>query len=480
MGQVEVLRRDARDVGCFELECDVLVVGFGCAGACAAIEAAQAGAKVLVVERSGGAGGPSINSGGFLYLGGGTALQKALGYEDSAENMFRYMMAACGPAPDEALIAPYCEGSALHFDWIVKQGVPYRASYFPGNHEPFTTDDGLTYSGSEHVHPFNQIARPAPRGHAPQSIRDKGALLMNRLIASALAAGARPAYQSRCDQLVIERDGRVSGAILSTLEGERAVRVRKGVILTAGGFIYNDAMLARYAPALLRCGSKVGTETDDGLGIRLGLAAGGEAIRMEAGDVSMAIFPPNRLRSGIFVNQYGQRFLNEDVYFGRAGETVLFHQDGKAYHIVDDACFERPTHFPIELAGVGETIEELESEVGFPKGVLQATVAYYNEHAACREDPLFHKLPEWLVPLVKPPFAAIDLRAEQPFFTAFTLGGLRIDAHARVLGASGAPVPGLYAAGRTTSGVAKQGYSSGMSLGDGSFFGRRAGRHAAG
>jgi 3-oxo-5alpha-steroid 4-dehydrogenase len=107
-----VLRRDARDVGRFDLECDVLVVGFGCAGACAAIEAAAAGARVLVVERSGGPGGTSINSGGFLYLGGGTALQKALGYEDSAENMFRYMMAACGPAPDEALIAPYCEGSA--------------------------------------------------------------------------------------------------------------------------------------------------------------------------------------------------------------------------------------------------------------------------------------------------------------------------------------------------------------------------------
>ena len=44
---------------------------------------------------------------------------------------------------------------------------------------------------------------------------------------------------------------------------------------------------------------------------------------------------------------------------------------------------------------------------------------------------------------------------------------------------SGSPIPGLYAAGRTTSGIAKQGYSSGMSIGDGSFFGRRAGRHAA-
>jgi len=426
-----------------------------------------------------GAGGTSVNCGGFLYLGGGTALQKALGYEDSAENMYRYMMAACGPDPDPALIAPYCEGSIEHFDWIVKQGVPYRASYFPGNHEPFTSDDGLTYSGSEHVHPFNTIAIPAPRGHAPRSIRDKGALLMNKLIASALAAGIRTAFQSRCTALVLERDGRVAGAVLATLEGERTVRARRGVVLTAGGFIYDEAMLRRHAPQLARCGSKVGTETDDGSGIRLGLAAGGEAIRMDAGDVSMAVFPPNALRRGLFVDRHGRRFLNEDVYFGRAGESVLFHQEGRAFLIVDDGCFERPAFFPIELAGVGETIAELAAEVGFPPGVLEATVAYYNEHAARGEDPLFHKLHEWLTPLVRPPFAAIDLRVEQPFFTAFTLGGLRIDADGRVLAASGAPVPGLYAAGRTTSGVAKQGYSSGMSLGDASFFGRRAGRHAA-
>ncbi|MEZ4290487.1 MAG: hypothetical protein R3E53_08115 [Myxococcota bacterium] len=89
--------------------------------------------------------------------------------------MFDYMMAACGPDPDEALIAPYCEESAAHFDWVVARGVPYKESFFPGAHEPFHSDDGLVFSGSEHAHPFNQIARPVPRGHAPQTIRDKGA-----------------------------------------------------------------------------------------------------------------------------------------------------------------------------------------------------------------------------------------------------------------------------------------------------------------
>ena len=474
-----MLRREERDVPSWDAECDVLVVGFGCAGACAAIEAAAAGARVLVADRSGGAGGTSINSGGFVYLGGGTPLQKALGYEDSPENMFKYMMAACGPEPDEALIAPYCEGSVEHFEWIVKCGVPYKESFFAGAHEPFESDDGLVYSGSEHVYPYNEIAEPAPRGHAPRSVRDKGALFMNHLIAAAMGAGIETTFNSRCDALVLASDGRVVGAVLSTLDGERCVRTKKAVILTAGGFIFNDAMLERYAPVLTKCQAKVGTETDDGLGIRLGLAAGGEAIRMDAGDVSLAIFPPNGLRRGLFVNRFGQRFLNEDVYFGRAGEVVLFHEEGHAYLILDDECFERPALFPVEIAGVGETIAELESELGLPTGVLQQTVAYYNEHAARGEDPLFRKGAQYLKPLTKSPFGALDLRADRLIYSGFTLGGLRIDPDGRVLSASGSHVPGLYAAGRTTSGIAKQGYSSGMSLGDGSFFGRRAGRHAA-
>ena len=473
------LRIDEHEIGAWDAECDVLVVGFGCAGACAAIEATHAGAEVLVLERAGGPGGTSANSGGLLYLGGGTPIQQACGFEDSAEDMFRYMMAACGPEADEALIQPYCEESVEHFHWIAERGVPFKAAFFPGNHEPFESDEGLTYSGSEPYHPFNTIARPAPRGHIPQQIESKGSLLMRHLIASAEAAGVQTRVQSRCDALVIARDGRVVGALVSTPEGEQRIRARGGVVLAAGGFIYNDEMLENHAPLLRACRHKVGTENDDGSGIRLGLAAGGDAIRMETGDISLALFPPNQLKKGLYVNRFGQRYLNEDVYMGRAGEFAIFHQEGHAYLIVDDAVFARPDLFPVEIAGVGETIAELEGELGMPAGALEATVAYYNRHAERGEDPLFHKTPEFLQPLVEPPFGAIDLRPDRIVYSAFTLGGLHIDAGARVLRPGGEPIPGLFAAGRTTSGIAKQGYNSGMSLGDGSFFGRRAGRSAA-
>ncbi len=470
--------RSARDVVAFDRSCDVAIVGFGVAGACAAIEAARAGADTLVLERAAGGGGTSASSGGLIYLGGGTPVQRAAGFEDSAEEMFKYLMAACGPDPDASLVAPYCEESVAHFDWLAACGVPFGERFFPDAHEP-PGDDGLTYSGSEDVHPFCELARPAPRGHCARVVGPKGGVLMRALLAAAERAGARAQTGARAERLVVEGDGRVCGVELRIGRELVRVRARRGVVLASGGFIWDEAGLARHAPWLRHCRAKTGTEYDDGSGIWMGAAAGGATIRMEAGDITLPLFPPVVLKQGVFVNAQGQRFLNEDAYFGRSGEFALLHQAGHVFLVVDDACFARPVHFPVEVAAVGETIAELEGELGLPGGALQQTLAYYNEHAARGEDPLFRKQRQHLRPLDRAPFAAIDLRPERFVYSAFTLGGLHIAANGAVLSHAGEPVPGLFAAGRTTSGLSKGGYSSGISLGDGSFFGRRAGRSAA-
>jgi len=105
----------AADVGRWDEEADVVVVGLGAAGAATALEAAAAGAETLVLERAGGGGGTSAMSGGVLYLGGGTDLQKACGFEDSPDEMFRYLMASVGHCPDEPKIRLYCDGSVEHY-----------------------------------------------------------------------------------------------------------------------------------------------------------------------------------------------------------------------------------------------------------------------------------------------------------------------------------------------------------------------------
>lgn len=469
---------DPGEVAHWDEEVDVLVVGLGAAGAAAALDAASAGAETLVLERASGGGGTSAMSGGVLYLGGGTALQRACGFEDSAEAMFEYLKVSCGDAPDEAKLALYCEGSVEHYDWLVAQGVPFKEVFYYGCSGEPPTDDGLVWSGSERAHPFRDVAKPAPRGHVPRMEHQTGPLLMQQLIAAVEASSARVALNHRCLALVQERDGSVIGAVAANFGERRAIRARGGVILTTGGFINNDALIEANQPLVRKCNFRVGAEGDDGSGIRLGVSAGAETIHMDAASISLPATQPWGLKRGILVNAQGQRFINEDAYYGRLGEWALFRADGRAWLVVDDEVYEKPD-YPRELAAVGETPAELERELGLPEGSLESTLTLYNRHAENKRDPVFHKADDYVQPLIKPPFGAFDCTTENSLYAAFTLGGLRTDADGRVLDSEGAPIPGLFGAGRATSGLSVGGYSSGLSLGDGTYFGRRAGRCAA-
>ncbi len=472
------MRRDARGVHSWDETVDVLVVGLGAAGACAALTSSSAGADTLVLERAGGGGGTSAMSGGVLYLGGGTALQKVCGFDDTEEAMFAYLMASCGEDPDEAKVRRYCEGSVEHYAWLVAQGVPFKPVYYEGVSGEPPTDDGLVWSGSERAHPFSEIAAPAPRGHVPQLPHQAGPLLMRTLVAAVEASPARIAANHRCVALVQEPDGSVVGAVVESFGRERALRARRGVVLTTGGFIQNEAMIAAHLPRVRRCRIRVGAEGDDGSGIQLGMSVGAATLHMSRASISLPATQPWGLKRGILVNAQGQRFINEDAYYGRLGEWALFHQDGRAWLVVDDAVFEKP-EYPREVVAVGASARELEREIGLPEGSLDSTLDLYNRHAQRGEDPVFHKAPEYVTPLVKAPFGAFDCTAEGSIYAAFTLGGLHTDPDGCVLDPSGRPIPGLFGAGRATSGISVGGYSSGLSLGDGTFFGRIAGRCAA-
>ena len=207
-----------------------MIAGLGCAGACAALEARAAGADVLVLERAALGGGTSALSGGLIYLGGGTPVQKQTGFEDSPEQMFAYLMAACGPGADEAKIRLFCERSVEHFHWLVAQGVPFKASFHPESGTEPPTDDGLIFSGSEAAHPFAALARPAPRGHHPQKEGAAGGFLMQKLLAAVAASGARQLTGARCVSLVLggerPRGGSRGAHARGRARGARAARRR--------------------------------------------------------------------------------------------------------------------------------------------------------------------------------------------------------------------------------------------------------------
>jgi 3-oxo-5alpha-steroid 4-dehydrogenase len=296
-----------------------------------------------------------------------------------------------------------------------------------------------------------------------------------------LEAGARVVGECRAERLVVDGSGRVVGVAARRERRPFFARARRGVVLATGGFIFNREMLAKHAPQLLQCNYKVGTEGDDGSGINMGLGAGAEAINMSEGLVLNAYYPPASHLKGVLVDAQGQRFVNEDSYLGRTSDAILAKADGRAWLIVDDEIYGQTQAFH-KLAAVEESFEALESALGLPPEALVRTLDYYNRHAEKGEDPLFHKAAAHLKPLRQPPFGALDCSTAGSFFGVFTLGGLSVRASGEVLDPDGDPVPGLYAAGRCTAGLCREGrsYASGLSIGDASFFGRLAGRSAAG
>lgn len=473
----------AGDVPAWDFETDVVVIGFGAAGACAAIEAADAGARVMLFERNSGSGGASGLSGGEIYIGGngGTDTQRAAGFEDTTEAFAAYLKAAGGPCVDEAKCELYAAEALNHYAWLKAQGVPYRGNYLPGKHIEPTDDSTLIWSGSEAAAPFCDAAKPAPRGHVIQHMGwGGGRPLVDILERAARDRQVQIAVDARAVAL-IEDAGTIVGAVMRIDNRNHFVRAAKGVVLATGGFVMNEAMRRKYCPDTFRVSSPIG-DKDDGVGIELGMSAGGDAIHMEQFFTTCPWTMPESHAYGVFVNVQGQRFINEDCYHGRVSRCAVDQPGGKVYLLLDNAHFIQPMDFAqITIAGTGETWEEVERELEMPEGTLAATMAFYNKHAKEGRDPLFDKRAPILTPLDQGPFVALELNFQLSYFSFFTLGGLRTSVRGEVLDRAGEPIAGLHAAGRCTSGLPAwgHGYSSGMSLADCTFFGRQAGQSAA-
>lgn len=469
------------DVPQWDFETDVAIIGFGATGACAAIEAATAGARVMLFERSSGSGGASALSGGEIYVGGGTDAQVAAGFNDTVEDFTAYLKLAGGPCADAAKCELYGREALAHYQWLKDQGVPYRGNYLPGKVIEPTDDSTLIWSGSEAASPFRLHARPAPRGHVIQHMGwGGGRPLIDILERRARDLGTQIHVDARAVALILD-GAQVAGAVVRIDNQDRYVRAHRGVILATGGFVFNEAMRRKYCPESFRVNSPIG-DKDDGIGIELGVSAGGDAIHMDQFFTTCPWTIPADQAHGVFVNVAGQRFINEDCYHGRVSRCAIDQPGGKVFLLLDSAHFSQPLDLAgITIAGTGDTWAEVEGELDMPQGTLSATMDFYNRHAREGRDPLFDKQAPILVPLDQGPFVALECNFQTSYFSFFTLGGLKTATDGAVLDRGGAPIAGLFAAGRCTSGLPAwgHGYSSGLSLADCTFFGRQAGKAAA-
>lgn len=518
---------------------DLLVVGFGGAGACAALEARERGLEVLALDRFTG-GGATARSGGVVYAGGGTPYQARAGYNDDADSMFSYLRGEVGDAVQAETLRDFCERSVEQLAWLERHGARFEASVPP--HKTSYPSDRyyLYYSGNESVPAYASLARPAPRGHRTKGAGMSGAALFSALRASAKEKGVQLYSQCQVRRLVQDASGAVVGveawrlppgslaarrhawlgrmatavhpyapplaerliAALRRIELNHAepilIRARKGVLLSAGGFVFNREMVAEHAPQYLPA-LPLGTPGCDGSGIRLGLGVGAAAQRLEKISAWRFINPPLAWARGVIVNARGERYCNEEVYGATLGHAMVEEQGGRAILILDRALLKESLRqvgpgkvwsfqrLPVLLNLLfnrrrGDTPAALARAIGVPAENLRHTLEEYSRAARGEHTDAFGKSPAMLADLDDGPWYALDLSVDSKLYPcpAITLGGLRIcERSGRVLDNAGAPIPGLYSAGRNAVGVASNLYISGLSIADCVYSGRRAAVHAA-
>lgn len=495
MSEIEYKSRiiESSDIDLYHDEYDVIVCGFGGAGGSAAIEAANQGAKVLLLERASDGGGSTALSSCEMYLGGsgGTSLQKACGFEDSTENMIAYLQACLEDKGDQAKIKLYAENAADHFEWVKSLGVTYKEAVHLGRIVVPESNESLLYTGNERVNPFLDHATAVPRGHVPSHDGDYGGKIFFAALKQAVTdRGVTISCDSRVLGVIVG-DGKILGVSYKKDNVIVNVKVNSGVVLATGGFVMNDEMVKQYLPSQSQFAAPYGNPWDEGDGIQIGHALGGNIINMDEAFFGVYFYPPESLTYGIFVNKHGERFVNEDSYGARIGHYCSQQPDQEIYLLIQNEDFQQSIYMDkLPIVAVAETIDELEKEAGFEPDTLTKTVKKYNKYVNSKNDEQFRKHPDWLKEFKNPPFAIIDysfkhqsspLYSDKPGPLMFTLGGLETLPTGEVLDKEGNVIPKLYAAGRTSAGLPRsgKGYASGMSVGDATFFGRMAGISAA-
>jgi len=520
----------------WEETADLVVVGLGAAGITSAIEARERGADVVLFERFEGGGATAI-SGGVFYAGGGTHIQEAAGVEDTVENMYRYLSMEVQDAVSEETLRDFCETSAADVKWLTDRGVPFLPNLCPVKTSYPAKEYHLYYSGNETFPPYSDHATPAQRGHRADGGAFPGASITEPLRQTAIDEGVRIELQSRVRRLIVDGSGRVVGleyqylpsrawrAIhrhlhrLELLIGKiatgfaawlrrrcdrienkhsasRRIRCTRGVVLCAGGFIFNREMVAQYVPEFVP-GLPLGTAGDDGVGIQLGQSVGGRLDQMDRASAWRFLYPPNAFAEGLLINDRGQRFANEFWYGAKIGEAMVEENHGVATLIIDQDLkklaheqskpgklqwFQRATALMNLYLNCkkAKDVSALAKMLDVPRDTLQETLDEYNAAAKGERSDRFHKAGDSMRPLPDGPYYAIDcsLGSKTHLCAVMTLGGLAVDEKTgQVLSENGGGVPGLYAAGRNAAGICSRQYVSGLSIADCVYSALRAARH---
>lgn len=462
---------------------DVIVVGTGIAGTAAAVEAAESGARVLLVDKA-----PPERAGGNTRLSGG-----AWFHHDDPVRAAAYLRALCGTRPlPEEIVAVWAEHTQFVSAWFTEHGIAVETFGDFGAEYP-ELDGSDCYGGYRCV---------------------EGRLGSMTLFTALQTLLATTDIEIRHDfdvtALLTDDTGRVVG--VAERSGVQA-HATGGVVLATGGFEADPDLVSEHLG--LSDVSLWGSADATGDGLRLAQRVGADLWHMDNMMAVTGITPPGSrhgfffaLMAGggaIWVDESGRRFIDETAPSGHGqalidGEYVL-KPDRPMYVIFDENTrLAGPVSPGPQMLDVGWNVvmerymwsadnsaeiaagwistaadlDGIAAAIGVDAATLRATVDDYNETCAAGTDPAFDRAPQTLVPLTRAPFYAFATRP----MLAWTNGGPRRDEHSRVLRADGEPIAGLYAAG-TVSSTYSWAKDGGFHIADGVVFGRIAGARAA-
>ena len=451
---------------------DVLVIGTGFAGLAAAFEAHRAGRRVLLLDKRRIPGGNSLINGGYLGAAG-SSFQRRAGIEDGPERMLDDMLRAGRELNHRALARTVCERSVETLDWVIDEfGVEF------------------------HEVPRLLGGHSAARSHRTRN--DSGSGIVRPMLDRLEAEEVPLLTEQRMDALVRDDAGHVVG-LRVVAEGEAAdgsarhLRARHGVVLAAGGFSSDVAYRQVQDP---RLGPELSHTNRSGSDARpLLAAAGAGAVTLQESWIQLGPWASPDERGigvgstfniesafpyGILVDPATGKRIVDELADRKTRADAILETGHPCVALCDARAAEREDQLALLLEqGVVRRFDDLEALARaweMPEGALQDTLERYNGFVRAGTDAAYGKrILEDAAPIAEPPFYAIRTWPK----VHHTMGGVHIDAEARVIGHDLNPVPGLFAAGEITGGVHGAVRLGSCAVTDCLVFGRIAGRHAA-
>jgi 3-oxosteroid 1-dehydrogenase len=498
---------------------DVVVVGSG-GGLVGAYVAASRGLRTLVVEKTDRVGGTVAYSGAGVWFPGSAPLSRA-GVEDDVEDARAYLREIVADPSREALQDAYLEAGPRLIDEL-EQNPWFRSFVHNPVPDYYPSATGASPQGRTVFPPTLDISELGERiellrpslpterfGYDEGQVLSGGRALIGRTLSAFLETGNGTLRLNTALEGLLVENGRVVG-VEAVSEGERVrFRAERGVILAAGGFERDRELREKHQPPLTGEWSN-GAAANTGDALRAGIAVGAATDLLDEAWFVPGLIQPDGLpvfhmgtRGGIWVNGAGDRFVNETGPYDHVGhEIVRLHTTTAVRHIPCHWVFDQRQ---LDRDGIGfppaqpplaawlesgalrkaDTLEELAELIDVPFDALERTVKEFNAYARTGIDKRFHRgetpwdqmfhhivgfpadprqhffaqpAPDWpnslLLPIDEPPYYVATIVASD----IGTKGGLKIDAHARVLRPDNQPIDGLYATGNTTAAMSGRVY----------------------